>query len=686
MIYNYILIALRLFVGLLTDKIMILTAFVGLGIYLLWVFGAVAFSFGRKFYKRCDKLTKFVNENEKSEENLNIILEKSKKISSGLASGIKTFMRNGSGYPSNYISKTSALDSEVTGGIFNHGKSFMRAYITVSSLFLLLMNFAYLGADKTITGTLISEIAFLPLIYFVVIRLFYFLYTSTQQQFYKIDVDKLSELVDALDEKYGARQQAFVTVKQDFDVLPEQTENKEIFENDKFEQVQENEETVVSSEQPQTDVVEVKEEAPKKTLDDYDFFKKKNIDVEKLVNEVPTSSSSSALPFIDVDSDFEIKDDKNETKVYNEQSDLVTRPEEENKQENTNDSFDSKNESISAKTNSEATPSLSHFNESGSEKNVNSEILNKATEIEKNDVESKTTDADDSIANLVGRFLSTKPNTTESRPVSKQSARVTHKSLREKLAESESNSITKSGFQNNQAGARPYYNQGMQNQTNGRGNPMSNFLNMGKSSFENQPYGTTQTGFNPQSNFYGGFNGVNGLNSQSQNVDTGNAKPIVKKPVLQKPVLRQSKSVEQKPVVQTTQVETPPAVKVQSVQPYQPVKPIEPKQTIKPVAKPIEPKPVVLQENKPAESKTVSSANAIAATVPKEKGKRGRPAKQVFDENVTIKNDAEFEAVLSRAEKLMRKSEEGLSASQSKRVEKELKSLLDAMNRYKETN
>ena len=63
---------------------------------------------------------------------------------------------------------------------------------------------------------------------------------------------------------------------------------------------------------------------------------------------------------------------------------------------------------------------------------------------------------------------------------------------------------------------------------------------------------------------------------------------------------------------------------------------------------------------------------------------RGRPKKQVFDETLTIKNDKEFDEVLSRAEKLMKKSEEGLSASQSKRIEKELKMLMDAMNKYKE--
>ena len=52
---------------------------------------------------------------------------------------------------------------------------------------------------------------------------------------------------------------------------------------------------------------------------------------------------------------------------------------------------------------------------------------------------------------------------------------------------------------------------------------------------------------------------------------------------------------------------------------------------------------------------------------------------------MVIQNDKEFDEVLSRAEKLMRKSESGLSESQSKRIEKEIKILMDAMNRYKES-
>ena len=68
----------------------------------------------------------------------------------------------------------------------------------------------------------------------------------------------------------------------------------------------------------------------------------------------------------------------------------------------------------------------------------------------------------------------------------------------------------------------------------------------------------------------------------------------------------------------------------------------------------------------------------------KTKKSRGRPKMQAIDENLVITSEEQFEEILSRAEKLMRKSEQGLSASQSKRIEKELKIMMDAMNKYKE--
>jgi len=63
---------------------------------------------------------------------------------------------------------------------------------------------------------------------------------------------------------------------------------------------------------------------------------------------------------------------------------------------------------------------------------------------------------------------------------------------------------------------------------------------------------------------------------------------------------------------------------------------------------------------------------------------RGRPKKEKAPEGeLIIKSDEEFEEVLARAEKLMKKNEEPLSVSQQKRVEKALKELVDAMKKYK---
>lgn len=75
----------------------------------------------------------------------------------------------------------------------------------------------------------------------------------------------------------------------------------------------------------------------------------------------------------------------------------------------------------------------------------------------------------------------------------------------------------------------------------------------------------------------------------------------------------------------------------------------------------------------------------IEKTDDKPAKKRGRPKLEFASgEPIVIRTDSEFEIALERAEKLMRKSEQQLSPAQSKRVEKNLKELIDAMNKYRE--
>ena len=83
-------------------------------------------------------------------------------------------------------------------------------------------------------------------------------------------------------------------------------------------------------------------------------------------------------------------------------------------------------------------------------------------------------------------------------------------------------------------------------------------------------------------------------------------------------------------------------------------------------------------------SETDSTRIAIMLHEKPKRG-RGRPRKEVSSSGeLVITNDKEFEDALVRAEKLMRKNEEPLSASQTKRIEKQIKELVDAMTKYKE--
>lgn len=96
-------------------------------------------------------------------------------------------------------------------------------------------------------------------------------------------------------------------------------------------------------------------------------------------------------------------------------------------------------------------------------------------------------------------------------------------------------------------------------------------------------------------------------------------------------------------------------------------------------------KVVRTKENEPRPRNLKTSAKKPVKEDISDMAKRGRPKKQEVSESMVIENDKQFNEVLSRAEKLMRKSDEGLSESQSKRIEKEIKILMDAMNRYKES-
>ena len=141
MIYDYLLTAFKVIVGLITTERLIYAVAIALGFYLVWIMFSLALSFQKKFNRNCVKLYNFVKKSGLNANDVNSVDLKASKISSGFSHGWKRFKSSSTGKPSDFISRRDALDVEVTGGVLNQGKSFMRTFINIATFVLFLANF-----------------------------------------------------------------------------------------------------------------------------------------------------------------------------------------------------------------------------------------------------------------------------------------------------------------------------------------------------------------------------------------------------------------------------------------------------------------------------------------------------------------------------------------------------------------
>ncbi len=792
MIYDYFLTVYDLIVGLLNGKILVNIGICAIVLYVVWVTFALSFCFAAKFIRRSSKLTKFVKTCEATPENLENVISTSKQISSGLEMGLKRFKNNG-GFVSNYVSKQEALDSEFNAGTFNHGKSLMKTYTWILTAFLFITNLGVLASTSELTGGLLAQAMVLPLVFYFLIKIFYFVYVSIQQQLYRLCEEYFYELVDALDQKFVGVEETNKTAS---DVKTEETEESEVLENNE-EQKEEKIEPEASEEVEEDHVVE----QPKKTLEDYDFFKKKNIDVDKFVGEIPASST---LPYIDVDSDYVIKDDESTVNSYHPAAknggevlggmmhnmSAVKKEEEKNKEKSKFEQQENKDVETEAKPETDAKdlPKKSKKEEDDVFGNLDSlEEYKIDDEDDKKPLNNSSEDADPPSNRSTGsagnpedsekleenKETQKQPNSTESSSfdvssfkiedineededkVTKETYETTETEDNFQKADTENdeslNPQEESEFKEDSQPSRFDENQTFNKTENdfnsdeehianlvGKFKPKSKLASGGviierndgsgnaiknEESFseprevkvlntqaneddvisamrntqtfgveeeqyfddysQNQFQPNPNVQYNPQfaQNYYGGtmdgnFMGFNGEYPEdmpeyqypnmgvNQNGYVQFAQPNVAQEGyvegIDRPAERQTRKVEMNAPIKRQRTTTKPKTEPNLVSQEKVQTRVTKSQKVETVSKP--------------EIKTAQNSAP----------KRGRPSKQVFDDDVTIKNDKEFEQVLSRAEKLMRKSEEGLSPSQSKRVEKELKTLLDALNKYKE--
>ncbi len=702
MIYDYLLTAFKVIVGLITTERLIYGAAIALGAYLIWIAFSLALSFQKKFNKNCVKLYNFVKKSQLTAKDVNSVDVKASMISSGFSHGWKKFKSSATGRPSDFINRRDALDVEVNGGVLNQGKSFMRSFINIATFILFLLNFAYLGNTRAISCYVIAEAMVLPLVFYVISKIFYFMYTSIKQQLYKSDIESLYDLLDLLDQIF-AKNAGMVAVP--FETAELIQGEDEIATTEGEQLISEEVETEKESEETSAETQEEKQEDVYNPLDKYDFFKKKkNIDVDKLMNEVPSKSSSA--PYINVDSGYVIKDDedvavsktitslenggsllggmmqdmssikknqkeneeKEEQKEEQKEEISVELAQEETKEEISEDPFEGLGKFEVAENAKVEEVAQEPIKEPESEE-VKLEIPDvepietKVAEPEPEPVHEEpelSEEQRETIATVVGSF---KPKSKlasggvvieRNEPISRRES--SNYSIKEETeydevddgedfdnyqnngitqlsAESDADGILNS-FRASAGGYEEYptYNNmqsGMYNQ--GYGAPQYNQgYGYQPQGYPAQNFGMQQP-YQPMTPGYDPYAGNGYADSYTEEVEQYQAEQEEDKKLAKKTAVKRSKEDEPRP------------------------RNLKKKES----------KPVMTEEVKTTPS-------------------RGRPKKQVFDDKISIKNDKEFDEVLARAEKLMRKSEEGLSASQSKRIEKELKMLMDAMNKYKE--
>jgi len=691
----------------ITTQNLVYGALISLSFFLVWTAFAVATSSIRKFYVRCDKLEWHISRNKVGYGNINSIDGHCRKISRSFFHCWNKFKKSNGKKPSDFLTKRDAFDAEISSGMLNHGKTLMKTYIGITTVLLFILNLAQIGKDATVTFNILVEAMFLPFIYYVVMMLVYFIANLIKQQIYIIATAHFYALVDSLDKCFDSNdyfeetRQVFysnvveptteVRSKEVEELQPQEELPKEP-EQDAIEEAQEPVETELEEEpNPQTEpevqedndfseleneeteVVKVQEEQNKEpavnpvvrnweaeeNLDYYDVFKKKNINVDKYINEIPKEEEYGS-PFINVDREFipsdemtaeiqEVEDEKWEAPV------VETNEENEDVQEDSLAEFDNVGEQTDSKD----------LNEETSETEIQEEIQDTPEENEQ--AEDDFQEVEDLVDNA------------ESETDIEEELDEIEDGLESEIdIQEEQNDIFEESEEDDDD--FDFFNVSK----NDDNEPDADFFADEESNYDEED---KQNDFRSQLE--------QNLNDSTKEIDSKLEDEQADANIDLSALVGEFKQTyhnddenlteQEQEVSETINKTEEPAdnIGVSSADAKEIYAKINDLEEL--IHSAIADKNADVKTEKPIKSKKSRKGKTkMTRENEGEKKTRGRPKMQTIDENLVITTEEQFEDILSRAEKLMRKSEQGLSASQSKRIEKELKIMMDAMNKYKE--
>ena len=199
MIHEYIITAFKVIVGVITENRIALSALVALGVLLVWMFLSLVFSFQGKLLGNVKRINEYVSRNGVTGEAQNGFEMLITKMPSEFQKGYRKYKKAETGLPSDYINRFNSIDMELSGGVFNQNKSVLKTFIHFVFVSLTLFSFAILPMDEALTGYGVAEALIIPLLFFMIAKIMYYIYTATRQYQYKAAIEEFNYLMENLD-------------------------------------------------------------------------------------------------------------------------------------------------------------------------------------------------------------------------------------------------------------------------------------------------------------------------------------------------------------------------------------------------------------------------------------------------------------------------------------------------------
>lgn len=252
--------------GSLSEKGIITFAFVSLAIIFVW--SVIALIVQGKFSKNCQSMQKFIEANTFNDKNINSLDGRAKLISSGFYNGFLKFKKAESGKPSDFITKKDALDDKANFSFLYNSKPILKFFITFTTIAFFILNLILKTGENTLTGAILGDSIFYPLIYLFFALIVYVVYCAISHHLYVVAEDKLYNVLNLMDDNFTKKVEqkpleVYIPVQQAQVVTAQETPETKI-ENINEEKLE------TESIEPQNETIEQSIQTEESKIDDFD--------------------------------------------------------------------------------------------------------------------------------------------------------------------------------------------------------------------------------------------------------------------------------------------------------------------------------------------------------------------------------------------------------------------------------